>query len=300
MAKVIIGVDPHKLSATIEVVDDHEKSSDGTVRHRPGRLCRDAHVREVLAGAGLGGRGQQRRRPAAGAAAPRRGEHVVDVPAKLSARARLFDTGHNRKTDALDAHAIAVVAARTPTLRMLIRDGGFLEALRAEFVRGALEGRRNQGAGSHGRYGAELLRACPAPAAGHLCRARCAGLGSEPPPRGIRPSRPWLPVHIAGPTGGVRSGRSVDEQPIVLTSLPEVDKDMERVHPPGGRRDVHVRVVLKHRQREARPTLHQRPLRVRRTGRFPPPWRGCGRLIAAPGIATKKPPVAKATESARG
>jgi hypothetical protein len=25
MAKVFIGVDPHKLSATIEVVDDHEK-----------------------------------------------------------------------------------------------------------------------------------------------------------------------------------------------------------------------------------------------------------------------------------
>lgn len=28
--------------------------------------------------------------------------HVVDVPAKLAARVRLFDTGHNRKTDALD------------------------------------------------------------------------------------------------------------------------------------------------------------------------------------------------------
>ena len=41
------------------------------------------------------------------------GEHVVDVPAKLSARARLFDTGHNRKTDAHDAHAVAVVAVRT-------------------------------------------------------------------------------------------------------------------------------------------------------------------------------------------
>ena len=27
------------------------------------------------------------------------GEHVVDVPAKLAARVRLFDTGHNRKTD---------------------------------------------------------------------------------------------------------------------------------------------------------------------------------------------------------
>ncbi len=33
------------------------------------------------------------------------GESVVDVPAKLAARVRLFDTGHNRKTDALDAHS---------------------------------------------------------------------------------------------------------------------------------------------------------------------------------------------------
>jgi hypothetical protein len=39
------------------------------------------------------------------------GEHVVDVPAKLAARVRLFDPGHNRKTDARDAHSIAVVAA---------------------------------------------------------------------------------------------------------------------------------------------------------------------------------------------
>ncbi len=41
------------------------------------------------------------------------GEHVVDVPAKLAARVRLFDTGHNRKTDARDAHSIAIVAVRT-------------------------------------------------------------------------------------------------------------------------------------------------------------------------------------------
>jgi len=50
------------------------------------------------------------------------GERVVDVPAKLSARARLFDTGHNRKTDAHDAHAVAVVAVRTRTLRVLSYD----------------------------------------------------------------------------------------------------------------------------------------------------------------------------------
>src|ERR671910_2355120 len=57
------------------------------------------------------------------------GEHVVDVPAKLAARIRMFDTGHNRKTDERDAHSIAVVAVRTPTLRVLHVDGE-LEALR--------------------------------------------------------------------------------------------------------------------------------------------------------------------------
>jgi transposase len=57
------------------------------------------------------------------------GERVLDVPAKLAARVRLFDTGHNRKTDALDAHSIAVVAVRTTGLRVVSADGE-LEALR--------------------------------------------------------------------------------------------------------------------------------------------------------------------------
>jgi hypothetical protein len=34
-------------------------------------------------------------------------KHVVDAPAKLAARGRLFDTGHNRMTD---VRAVAVVA----------------------------------------------------------------------------------------------------------------------------------------------------------------------------------------------
>ena len=45
------------------------------------------------------------------------GERVVDVPAKLSARARVFATGQGRKTDATDAHSVAVVALRTAGLR---------------------------------------------------------------------------------------------------------------------------------------------------------------------------------------
>ena len=51
------------------------------------------------------------------------------MPAKLFARARLFDTGHNRKTDAHDAHAVAAVAVRTTGLRVLAYDDE-LEALR--------------------------------------------------------------------------------------------------------------------------------------------------------------------------
>ena len=51
------------------------------------------------------------------------------APDELAARVRLFDTGHNRKPDARDAHSIAMVAVRTQGLRVLQLDGG-LEALR--------------------------------------------------------------------------------------------------------------------------------------------------------------------------
>ncbi|MGW3614805.1 IS110 family transposase [Micromonospora sp. NPDC005163] len=50
------------------------------------------------------------------------GETVVDVPAKLSARARVFATGHGRKTDPVDAHSVAVAALRTDGLRQVTID----------------------------------------------------------------------------------------------------------------------------------------------------------------------------------
>jgi transposase len=46
----------------------------------------------------------------------------VDVPAKLSARARVFATGQGRKTDPVDARSVAVVALRTPGLRQVAVD----------------------------------------------------------------------------------------------------------------------------------------------------------------------------------
>ena len=130
MEQVIIGVDPHKLSATIEVVDQHGEVL-GTGRFttdHAGYAAMRTYAKpwsdRVWAVEGANGAG----RPLAQRLLEA-GEHVVDVPAKLAARVRLFDTGHNRKTDALDAHSIAIVAVRTEGLRVLKVDGE-LEAMR--------------------------------------------------------------------------------------------------------------------------------------------------------------------------
>jgi hypothetical protein len=50
------------------------------------------------------------------------GEQVVDVARKLSARARVFVTGQGRKTDATDAHSVALVGTRMTGLRPLVND----------------------------------------------------------------------------------------------------------------------------------------------------------------------------------
>ncbi|MEJ7742900.1 MAG: transposase [Nocardioidaceae bacterium] len=130
MNHVIIGVDPHKLSATIEVVGEREKilGSGRFTTDKPGYAAMRAYVKtwpdRVWAIEGASGTG----RPLAQRLLEA-GEHVVDVPAKLAARVRIFDTGHNRKTDARDAHSIAMVAVRTEGLRVLQIDGD-LEVMR--------------------------------------------------------------------------------------------------------------------------------------------------------------------------
>jgi transposase len=50
------------------------------------------------------------------------GERVVDVPPGLSARTRLFATGQGRKTDATDAHCVALAATRMSGLREVADD----------------------------------------------------------------------------------------------------------------------------------------------------------------------------------
>src|SRR5512141_442420 len=124
MGEVIVGVDPHKKSVTIEVVDGQDKK---LATGRFGTTTRDykamlgyvrrqwPHHRWAIEGAQGVGRPLAQRLLADG-------ERVVDVPAKLAARVRVFDTGNARKTDATDAHAIAAAALRTPNLRVLAFD----------------------------------------------------------------------------------------------------------------------------------------------------------------------------------
>ncbi|MFX0539300.1 IS110 family transposase [Ornithinimicrobium sp. Y1847] len=128
--RVVIGMDPHKRSVTIEVMTADESVVGG------GRFGTDAegytrllaYARQwperVWAVEGCAGIGKH--------VADRLvadGEDVVDVPAKMSARVRIFATGQGRKTDATDAHSIALVGVRMSGLRPVINDEQ-LEVLR--------------------------------------------------------------------------------------------------------------------------------------------------------------------------
>ncbi len=44
------------------------------------------------------------------------------MPPKLSARVRVFATGQGRKTDATDAHSVALVGTRMSGLRPVVDD----------------------------------------------------------------------------------------------------------------------------------------------------------------------------------
>jgi len=114
---VIIGMDPHKRSATIEVIDE------GATVLAAGSYATDAagygqmlaagrkFTGRVWAVEGCNGIGRHLAHRLV-----HDGEVVVDVPSKLSAQVRVFATGNGRKTDPVDAHSVALVALRTPGL----------------------------------------------------------------------------------------------------------------------------------------------------------------------------------------
>ncbi len=122
-SRVVIGMDPHKRSATIEVMAGDETVVGGgrfdtdrdgytAMRKYAGQWPHRVWAIEGCQGIG--------RHIANRLLAD--GEQVVDVPPKLSARARVFATGQGRKTDATDAHSIALVGTRMTGLRPVVND----------------------------------------------------------------------------------------------------------------------------------------------------------------------------------
>lgn len=122
-AGVVIGMDPHKRSVTIEAM-----TADENIVGR-GRYSTDEagftalleHAEQwptrVWAVEGCNGIGRHVATRLVAA-----GEQVLDVPPKLSARVRTFATGQGRKTDATDAHSVALVGTRMSGLRPVVAD----------------------------------------------------------------------------------------------------------------------------------------------------------------------------------
>jgi transposase len=123
MSLVVIGMDPHKRSATIEVMAGDEAVVGGgrygtdTAGYQAMLAAAKAWPERIWAVEGCQGIGRHLANRLLAD-----GEQVVDVPPKLSARMRVFATGQGRKTDATDAHSVALAATRMGRLRPVADD----------------------------------------------------------------------------------------------------------------------------------------------------------------------------------
>jgi transposase len=115
---ITIGIDPHKSSVTAVACDPTGTQLASVrlavTRDTSRRLLEWATVwpdrQWAVEGASGLGRGVAQQLAAAG-------QSVLDVPAKLAARARLLGSGSARKTDRIDAASVAAVARHNTRLR---------------------------------------------------------------------------------------------------------------------------------------------------------------------------------------
>jgi transposase len=123
VAAVMIGVDPAKRSHAMAVLDGHEEQlaalevGNDSAGYRAMLALAKRWPNRTWAVEGAGGVGVQLAQRLVAD-----GETVIDVPPKLSTRARIFDRGHGRKNDPTDARTVAVVALRTKGLREVALD----------------------------------------------------------------------------------------------------------------------------------------------------------------------------------
>ena len=123
MSRVVIGVDPHKASNTLVVIDRDEQvlaeqrfPNDRVGYREMKKFVRDwrDHVWAVEGARGVGACLAQR--------LVAEHEEVLNVPAQLSARVRALGGGSGRKTDSTDAFAVAVAGLRAKDLQLVRPD----------------------------------------------------------------------------------------------------------------------------------------------------------------------------------
>jgi transposase len=125
VSAVMIAVDPHKASNTAAVLDPVTKT-----------LIESARFANTADGYGqlaaFAARWEQRRWAVEGCFGAGRslaqrlvadGEAVLDVPAKLAARVRVYSQGHGRKTDKDDAVSVGLAALDGAGIRPVTADG---------------------------------------------------------------------------------------------------------------------------------------------------------------------------------
>ena len=217
MGRVVIGMDPHKRSATIEIIDDQEVvlagGRFGTDRdgYRAMLAAGRRHPERIWAVEGCYGIGRHiAQRLVAD------GETVVDVPPKLSARVRVFATGQGRKTDPVDAHSVAVAGLRSPGLRQVRVDDATV-ALRLLVDRRAELGETRTE--TVNRIHQMLLELIPGGAKKFLTRGQASHLLRTAP----------APVGIVAQTRHQLAGELIDELTVIDGKIRAADKQLRQL-----------------------------------------------------------------------
>ena len=197
MARVVIGVDPHKASNTLVIVDARERvlAQQRFANDRAGYRSMKSFARAyrdrvwAVEGARGVGAGLAQRLVA-------EGEPVLDVPARLSARVRALGGGSGRKTDDADAFAVAVAGLRARELQV-VRPDATTEILRM------LTTRRQEVVelriATVNRLHVVLCQLIPGGAKRHLTTAKARSLLSAVRPRdAVGKARKQLALDYAG------------------------------------------------------------------------------------------------------
>jgi transposase len=172
---VMISVDPHKASNTLAVMDPVTKTviarqrfANTAVGYRRLREFAGGWTHRRWAVEGCHGAGRSLAQRLAGD-----GEIVLDVPAKLAARVRVYSQGHGRKSDADDAISIGLAALNSTRVAVVRRDDTLVSLRLLCDRRDELGGLRTQAVCRLHRLLSSSLRAGPIVGFGRRVPSSC-------------------------------------------------------------------------------------------------------------------------------